>query len=99
MMTRARATGQGVGSFIISHAGSHGRDVRKMTPGMYALTCRLCSETKVFRKETMCPYRVSDEIFKTGYAKDGEYDAILVVGSPAGSGSRSSQERLRLIIR
>ncbi len=46
------------------------------TPGMYALCCRFCSETREFRKETMRPYRVSDQVFKTGYANEDEYVAI-----------------------
>jgi hypothetical protein len=41
---------------------------------MYALTCQFCLETKEFRKEAMRPYRVSDEVFKTGYAKQSEYN-------------------------
>lgn len=42
-------------------------------PGMYALSCRFCSETREFRKEAMRPYGVSDEVFKTGQATEGEY--------------------------
>ena len=46
------------------------------TSGMYALVCRFCSETKEFRKETIRPYRVSDEVFTTGYAYEREYSPI-----------------------
>ena len=46
------------------------------TPGMYALACRFCSDKRQFRKEAMLPYRVSDEVFKTGHANEGEYDPI-----------------------
>jgi hypothetical protein len=45
-------------------------------PGMYALTCPFCSETREFRKETVRPYRVSNEVFKIGYANDLEYQPI-----------------------
>jgi hypothetical protein len=40
--------------------------------GMYALFCRFCSEIREFRKETMRPYRVSEKVFKTGHANEGE---------------------------
>lgn len=46
------------------------------TSGMYALACRFCSETREFRKETMRPYRVSDELFSTGHANEGEYALV-----------------------
>ena len=52
------------------------------TPGMYALTCPFCLETREFRKETMHPYRISDEVFKTGYAKEGEYQPIEGTNPP-----------------
>lgn len=52
------------------------------TPGMYALTCPFCLETKEFRKETVRPYRVSDEVFKTGYAREGEYQIIAFTPQP-----------------
>jgi len=47
-------------------------------PGMFVLSCRFCKETREFRKETMRPYRVQDQVFRTGFAKEGEYDAIPV---------------------
>lgn len=43
------------------------------TPGMYRLICT-CSEAREFRKEAMQPYRVSDDVFNRGYAKQGEYE-------------------------
>jgi len=46
-------------------------------PGMYRLTCRVgCDETREFRKDTMCPYRVKDKVFQTGFAEQGEYEVI-----------------------
>ena len=48
------------------------------THGMYALICPFCLETKEFRKETLRPYRVSEEVFKNGYAKEGNYSSIPV---------------------
>jgi hypothetical protein len=48
-----------------------------VTPGMYLLTCRFpCPEKREFRKETMRPYRVSDDVFRRGYAKEGEYEIV-----------------------
>jgi hypothetical protein len=46
------------------------------TPGMYRLTCKSCPEPKEFRKEAMQPYRVSDEVFNRGYAREGEYQFV-----------------------
>lgn len=48
------------------------------TPGMYLLSCRFCMEKREFRKETMRAYRVQDQVFKTGFAEEGEYDSIPV---------------------
>ena len=56
------------------------------TPGMYALTCPFCLETKEFRKETVRPYRVSDEVFKSGYAN--ELECLLI---PANNQQQLSQ--------
>ena len=45
--------------------------------GMYQLTCKPpCPEIREFRKESMHPYRVSDEMFRNGYAEEGEYELI-----------------------
>jgi hypothetical protein len=45
--------------------------------GMYRLTCKPpCPEIREFRKEGMHPYRVSDEVFKRGYAEEGEYELV-----------------------
>jgi len=49
------------------------------TRGMYALSCRFCSERREFRKETMHPYRVSDAVFRTGHANEGETGPIPVL--------------------
>jgi hypothetical protein len=45
------------------------------TPGMYAVSC-FCSVKREFRKETMHPYLVSDEVFSTGHANAGIYVLI-----------------------
>jgi hypothetical protein len=52
------------------------------TPGMYALTCRFCSETREFRKETMRPCRVSEDVFRSGYGKEGEYELVQISKQP-----------------
>ncbi len=58
--------------FIVT---SHG--IKPMpTPGMYVVSCGVCSERREFRTETMRPYRVSEEVFQTGHANEGEYFAI-----------------------
>ena len=48
------------------------------TPEMYALSCGSCKEKREFRKDTMRPYRVQDQVFRSGYATEGEYDSIPV---------------------
>lgn len=53
--------------------------------GMYALFCHFCSETREFRKEMMRPYRVSDEVFKTGFAKERECELIQPPRQPSKS--------------
>jgi hypothetical protein len=53
------------------------------TPGMYLLTCRFpCSETREFRKETMRPYRVPEDVFQRGYAEEGEYELVQAGAEP-----------------
>ena len=45
--------------------------------GMYRLNCPPpCAEMKEFRKEGMRPYRVADEVFRRGYASEGEYELV-----------------------
>ena len=44
---------------------------------MYRLNCPPpCAEMKEFRKEGMRPYRVADEVFRRGYASEGEYEFV-----------------------
>lgn len=64
----------GVVHFI---ATSPGIRLSATMEGMYRLTCKPpCSEVKTFRKEAMHPYRVSEDIFKKGYAEVGEYEVL-----------------------
>jgi len=47
------------------------------TAGMYLLTCRFpCPEKREFRKESMRPYRVADDVFRRGYAEESEYEIV-----------------------
>ena len=49
----------------------------KLAEGMYRVTCiPPCLTFGDFRKENMRPYRVSDDVFKRGYATDSEYESI-----------------------
>ena len=48
-----------------------------LSAGMYRLTCnRPCLTTAEFRKEGMQSYRVSEDVFKRGYAKESEYELV-----------------------
>lgn len=45
--------------------------------GMYQLACKPpCPEIKEFRKDGMRPYRVSEDVYRKGYAIEGEYEVI-----------------------
>jgi hypothetical protein len=58
-------------------ATSRGIQLSRTAEGMYRLTCKPpCPETREFRKEGMHPYRVSDDVFKRGYAEEGEYELV-----------------------
>jgi hypothetical protein len=49
----------------------------KLVARMYRLTCnRPCLATAKFRKESMQSYRVSEDVFKRGYAKESEYELV-----------------------
>jgi hypothetical protein len=62
--------------------------IKPMPTGMYEISCRFCSETREFRKETMRPYRVSEEVSSTGHANEGEYFPLpLSAKHPSGSAS------------
>jgi hypothetical protein len=66
------------------------------TERMYVLTCR-CREEKDFRKEGMRPYRVSDEVFQTGFAEEVEYELVPAVVKGADDtpqGTRKSSQSL-----
>jgi len=44
---------------------------------MYQLTCKpRCPEIKEFRKDGMRPYRVSEDVYRKGYAIEGEYEVV-----------------------
>jgi hypothetical protein len=48
----------------------------------YRLCCKPpCDEARVFRKDEMRPYRVSDEAFRKGYAEEGEYEPLPGIGN------------------
>lgn len=45
--------------------------------GVYLVKCTPpCSEAKDFRKDSMRPYRVSDEVFRRGYGKADECELV-----------------------
>jgi hypothetical protein len=58
-------------------ATSPGVRLSPTTKGMYLLSCRPpCPETREFRMDTMRPYRVSENAFGRGYAREGEYELV-----------------------
>jgi hypothetical protein len=58
-------------------ATSPGIQLSRTTEGIYKLVCKPpCPEVREFRKEGMCPYRVPDDVFRRGYADEGEYELI-----------------------
>jgi hypothetical protein len=47
---------------------------------MYLLKCPTpCATTGQFHEHLMLPYRVADEVFRRGYAAEGEYELIRSV--------------------
>jgi hypothetical protein len=58
-------------------ATSPGLELSHSIEGMYRLACKPpCSRARHFRKDEMRPYRVSGDIFNTGYADVGEYELV-----------------------
>ena len=58
-------------------ATSPGIKLSERVEGMYRLTCKPpCPELREFRRDAMHPYRVTDEVFKAGYAELGEYEVV-----------------------
>ena len=50
---------------------------------MYRLKCTPpCPEVTEFRKDSMRPYRVSEDAFRSGYAKEGEYQFVEIPKPP-----------------
>jgi hypothetical protein len=49
----------------------------------YLLKCPPpCATTGLFQEHLMLPYRVSDEVFRTGWAAEGEYEPLRSVDRP-----------------
>jgi hypothetical protein len=45
--------------------------------GLFRLACKPpCPEVKDFRTDVMRPYRVSEDAFGRGYAREGEYELV-----------------------
>jgi len=64
-------------------ATSRGIKPSEFSAGMYRLKCPPpCPEIKEFRKDSMRPYRVSEEVFRSGYAKEGEYQLVEIPKQP-----------------
>ena len=58
-------------------ATSSGIQLSRTHKGIYRLVCTPpCPEVKEFRKDGMRPYRVSDDVFKKGYAELDEYALV-----------------------
>ena len=58
-------------------ATSHSIKPSSLAAGMYRLICNPpCSLQGEFRKESMRPYRVSEDVFNRGYAREGEYELV-----------------------
>ena len=82
------------------HFVATSRSVRlgESVEGMYRLTCQPpCHEVREFRKEGMHPYRVSDDVFKRGYAEEGEYELVQGISLRSArvppAGQRSARAR------
>jgi len=66
----------------------------ELAAGMYRLTCDLpCHEFREFRKDGMRPSRVSEDVFRSGHAKEGEYELVEVAKQPPRAGENSTAFR------
>jgi hypothetical protein len=51
--------------------------------GMCRLKCTPpCSEVREFRKDSMRPYRVTEDVFRSGCANEGEYELVELPKQP-----------------
>jgi len=51
---------------------------------IYQLKCPPpCATTREFQEYLMLPYRVADEVFRTGYAEEDEYELVRSIERPA----------------
>ena len=58
-------------------ATSSGIQFSRSGGGIYRLNCPPpCAQWKEFRKEVMQPFRVADDVFRRGYALEGEYELV-----------------------
>ncbi len=58
-------------------ATSRGIYLSRTAGRIYKLACKApCPEVRKFRKESMRPFRVSDDVFRRGYAEEGEYELV-----------------------
>jgi hypothetical protein len=58
-------------------ATSSGIQFSRPGGGIYRLSCPPpCAQTREFRKEGMLPYRVAEDVFRRGYALEGEYEPV-----------------------
>lgn len=63
--------------------GTSNRIQPSLTATMYRLICILpCLGRKEFRVDAMRPYRVDENVFKTGFAIEGEYEAVQAAKLP-----------------
>jgi hypothetical protein len=64
-------------------ATSRGVKPSEFSAGMYRLKCSPpCSEGREFRKDSMRPYRISEDVFRRGWADEGEYELVQVPKRP-----------------
>jgi hypothetical protein len=56
---------------------SSGIQVSRKRNGMYRFVCTPeCRADREVRKEEMRPYRVAENVFRGGWAKEGEYELV-----------------------
>jgi hypothetical protein len=55
----------------------HGITPSERDAGLLKLACKPpCPAVREFRKDELRPYRVSNEVFRRGYAETGEYEPL-----------------------
>ncbi len=62
---------------VLFAASWHGISPSKRDAQVFEFACKPpCTAVREFRKDELRPYRISEDVFSKGYAREGEYQLI-----------------------